>query len=191
MMLGVIFTSLIACSVQYVAADHTHDDNGIFKGPNDVNVISTKDSKYNVHLQVIVRDSQGQLVSVSESKNSKHIPHTITDFILDNKLDKKEIVNINNTKFEKFQIIDMPTLEQRATGLYPVLSETPVQVNIETTKTSPPNITSWKVHYCANFSEIGHGFTCIPLFQALTPSVSLGQNDVVINQWTVLRAIGE
>mgnify|MGYP001319510746 CR=1 FL=1 len=27
-MLGVIFTSLIACSVQYVAADHTHDDNG-------------------------------------------------------------------------------------------------------------------------------------------------------------------
>ena len=67
-----------------------------------------------------------------------------------------EIVNINNAKFEKFQIIDMPTLKQSATGLYPVLSETPVQINIETAKTSPPNITSWKVHYCANFGEIGH-----------------------------------
>ena len=91
-MLGIILTSLIAGSIQYVAADHTRDDNGIFKGPNDVNVISTKDSKYNVHLLVIVRDSQGQLVSVSESKNSKYIPHAITDFILDNKLDKKEIL---------------------------------------------------------------------------------------------------
>ena len=189
-MLGIILTSLLAGSVQYVAADHTHDDNGIFKNKSEANTISTKDTKYDVHIQVVVRNIDGQLISISESKNSMHIPHTITDYILDNKVSKKEIVNINNIKYEKFQIIDTPTLEQRASGLYPVLSEIPIQINIQTEKTQPPNITRWVVHYCADFTELGHSFTCIPLFQSLTPSISLTEGDVVVNQWTILRPMG-
>ena len=95
---------------------------------------------------MVVRNIDDQLISISESKNSKYIPHTITDYILDNKVSKKEIVSINNIKYEKFQIIDKPTLEQRVSGLYPVLSEIPININIQTEKTELPNFTRWVVH---------------------------------------------
>ncbi len=184
-----IFTSLIAGSIQSVSADHTLDNNGIFKDTNDVNFVTVKDSKYQIHIQVVVRDVNDNLVSVTESKLGRYIPHSLTDFVLDNKVSEKEIVSINSVKYEKFQIIDKPTLEQRAVGLYPILAETPTEVNIQTSKTSHDWITSWKIHYCADFSEIGHDFQCIPIFQSLTNSISIGQDDVVINQWTILREL--
>ena len=92
-------------------------------------------------------------------------------------------------KYEKFQIIDVPNFSQRATGLYPILSETPMELNIQTTRTSHDWITSWKIHYCADFTDLGHEFKCIPLFNSLTSSVSIAMDDIVTNQWTILRVL--
>ena len=54
-----IFIVLITGFVQYVIAD-----DATLIG---VDIIPTKDSELQVHLQVVIRDSQGQLVSVTES----------------------------------------------------------------------------------------------------------------------------
>ena len=44
-LLSVIFVTLIVGSIQSVYADHTLDNNGIFKDTNDVNFLTIKDSK--------------------------------------------------------------------------------------------------------------------------------------------------
>ena len=97
--------------------------------------------------------------------------------------------DIGNMKYEKFQIIDVQNFSQRATGLYPILSETPMELNIQTTRTNHDWITSWKIHYCADFTDLGHEFKCIPLFNSLTSSVSIAMDDIVTNQWTILRVL--
>jgi hypothetical protein len=184
-----IFTSLIAGSIQSVSADHTLGPNGIFKTADEVNFVTITESEYKLHLQVVVRDADGKLISISESKSGYYIPHSLTDFVLDNKVGVKEIISIGNMKYEKFQIIDVPNFSQRATGLYPILSETPMELNIQTTRTSHDWITSWKIHYCADFTDLGHEFKCIPLFNSLTSSVSIAMDDIVTNQWTILRVL--
>ena len=78
-LLSIVFVALIACSVQSVTADHLESGDGIFIDENRVNLVSTKDSKYQVHLQVEVRNAQGQLISVSESVRGWYLLHEITD----------------------------------------------------------------------------------------------------------------
>ena len=93
LLLGVIFVTLIAGSVQSVTADH------LFEDENVVNHVSTKDSKYQIHVQVQVRNEQGQLVSISEGTHGKYIPLEITDYVFNEKLGKKEIVTVDNIKY--------------------------------------------------------------------------------------------
>ena len=57
-----IFIVLITSFVQSIIAD-----DATLIG---VDIIPTKDSELQVHLQVVIRDSQGQLVSVTESTSS-------------------------------------------------------------------------------------------------------------------------
>ncbi len=64
LLLGVFFVTLIAGSTQSVTADHLEPDQGIYKDENSVNHASTKDSKYQIYIQVQVRNEQGQLVPV-------------------------------------------------------------------------------------------------------------------------------
>ena len=48
----------------------------------------------------------------------------------------------------------------------------------------------WKIHYCADFSNIGHdGLQCIPVFQVLIPTITLEPSDVIIHHWTILREL--
>jgi len=48
----------------------------------------------------------------------------------------------------------------------------------------------WKIHYCADFASIGHdGLQCIPIFQALVPTITLEATDVITQQWTILREL--
>ena len=47
--------------------------------------------------------------------------------------------------------------------------------------------TVWKIHYCATFE--GHGFSCIPIFQDLVPTMTLEQSNIVTQQWTILRIL--
>ena len=66
-LLSIIFVVLITGSIQSVTADHSEPGQGIFKGKYEVNFIPDRDSNYQVHLLVEIRNAQNQLVSISEA----------------------------------------------------------------------------------------------------------------------------
>ena len=190
---SVIFTILIGCSTQSVIADHSEPGDGIYKDYGDVNIVTTKDSKWQVNLQTILRTGDGQLINVTESTaNAAYIPHRITDHVFDTLMGEKEIITIDNTKYEKVQYTYTPTLEHRFMGLYPIFSE---HYNLEFKSTPEAreqmhkhkDYSMWKIHYCATFE--GHGFSCIQVFQDLVPTMTLEQHDVITHQWTILRIL--
>ena len=101
---SIIFTTLIIGSIQYVSADHLLlDGKGIFKNEDTANKSSTKDSKYQLHVQVVVRNAGGQLISIAEANYGVFIPHEITDHTFNEKLGEREIITIDNIKYEKIQ----------------------------------------------------------------------------------------
>ena len=170
-LLGTIFVLLLADSTESVAADHLEPGEGIWKDENSVNLVTTKDSKYQVHLQVEVRNAQGQLISISETTNVNHIPHEITDNTFDTMLGKKEIITIDNVKYEKIQYTGTLDIEQL----------------LPPSKKPSHFIGNWVISLCKVFDK--HGYTCIAPWQANSSFVSLEEDDVVKNRWTVLRII--
>jgi len=192
-LLSVILVVLIGCFTQSVIADHSEPGDRIYKDASDVNLAITQDSKWKVNLQIILRTGDGQLINVTESTtNAAFIPHRITDHVFDTLMGEKEIITIDNTKYEKVQYTFTPTLEHRFMGLYPIFSE---HYNLEFESTPEAreqmhmqkDYSMWKIHYCATFE--GHGFSCIPVFQDLVPTMTLEQNDVITHQWTILRIL--
>ena len=170
--------TLIIGSIQYASADHSLGGNGIFMDENNVNLATTKDSKFLIHLQIIVRDGQGQLVSVTEATHGFYIPHRVTDQVFDEFLSEKEIVNIDKIRYERGQLVQTA----------------PVQ-DYTFKKTFEDMQSYWGIEYClstANWDEKHgdeRGITCIPVFQTTTPHVSLGEDDVFTQHWTILREI--
>ena len=163
LLLGVIFVTLIAGSVQSVTADH------LFEDENVVNYVSTKDSKYQIHVQVQVRNEQGQLVSISEGTPGKYIPLEITDYVFNEKLGKKEIVTVDNIKYEKVQYtntIDIKQLEH-------------------TFDLTSAFLASLWVNFCGEIG--GHGSSCIPIFGVSLSVGVISETDVITNHWTILR----
>jgi len=193
-LLSVIFVTLIAGSVQSIAADHLEPGQGIFVDDAEVNLATTVDSNYRVYLQVVIRNGDGQLINVTESTaNGAYIPHKITDRVFDTLMGEKEIITIDNIKYEKVQYIFSPTLEQRFLGLYPIFSAITLEFISEPGPQSiklyeeSQDYSIWKIHYCAEFE--GHGLHCIPIFQVLVPTMTLEPSDVVTHQWTILREL--
>ena len=194
-LLGVIFVALIACSIQSISADHELGE-GIFVNKSEVNLVTTHDSDYQVYLQAVLRNGDGQLINVTENtKTGAYIPHAISDYVFDTLMSEKEIVTIDNIKYEKAQYTFSPTLEQRWMGMYPIFEEIRIKFNFEGDALVQLNkqnkdYSLWKIHYCADFSSIGHdGLQCIPIFQVLVPTITLEPGDVVTHQWTILRAM--
>ena len=190
---SVIFTILIGCSTQSVIADHLEPGEGIYKDYGDVNIVTTQDSEWRVNLQTILRTGDGQLINVTESTaNAAFIPHQITDHVFDTLMGEKEIVTIDNTKYEKVQYTFTPTLEHRFMGFYPIFSEN-YDLEFESTPEArekmreQKDFSMWKIHYCATFE--GHGFSCIPIFQDLVPTMTLETSDVITQKWTILRIL--
>ena len=62
------------------------------------------DSEYIMHIQVEVRNAQGQLVSVTESIFGNHVHHEIPDHVFDSIVAQKEIVAIDGIEYEKIQL---------------------------------------------------------------------------------------
>ena len=171
--------TLIIGSIQYASADHSlAGDTGIFKDANNVNTASTIDSKWLIHLQVVVRDAQDQLVSVTEMTHGSYIPHEISDFIFDEYLGEKKIVNINKIKYQKAQKI---------------LAENAQQFSFP--KSYHDTLSYWGLEYCIsteNWVEKHgdeRGISCVPIFQTITPHVALEENDTFTLYWTILREI--
>ncbi len=92
---SVIIITLIVTSAQDVLA--THDLEEIFKRT------PIKNSEYHFHLQMIYRNADGGLISVTEATNGHYIPHDVTDDAFDTLFGKKEIVVVDNIKYEKVQ----------------------------------------------------------------------------------------
>ena len=170
-LLSTIFITLITGSAQYVTADHLELGEGIFKDENSVNLVSTKDSKYQVHLQVEVRNAQGQLISISETSHVNHIPHKITDNTFNTMLGKKEIITIDNVKYEKVQYVGTLDIEQL----------------LPPSKRPSHFIGNWVISLCQVFDK--HGYDCVAPWQANSSFVSLEEDDIVRNYWTILRII--
>ena len=191
-LLGAIFVALIACSIQSISADHESDE-GIFKDKSEVNLVTTQDSDYQVYLQAVLRNGDGQLINVTENtKTAAYIPHEIADYVFDTLMGEKEIVTIDNIKYEKAQYTFSPTLEQRWIGMYPIFEEIPIKIKVEGGKILNvyKDHSLWKMHYCADFSNIGHdGLQCIPVFQVLIPTITLEPSDVITHHWTILREL--
>ena len=193
LLLSVIFVTLIAGSVQSISADHLEQDQGIFVDDAEVNLATTEDSNYQVYLQMILRNGDGQLINVTESTaNGSFIPHKITDHVFDTLMGEKEIITIDNIKYEKVQYIFNPTLEQRFLGFYPIFSEITIEFEFKQGAVAEMNkkikdYSIWKIHYCADFKD--HGYHCVPIFQVLVPNMTLEPSDVVTHQWTILREL--
>jgi len=193
-LLGTIFVALIAGSIQLVSADHESNE-GIFKDKSEVNLVTTQDSDYQVYLLTILRNGDGQLINVTENtKTAAYIPHEIADYVFDTLMGEKEIIVIDNLKYEKVQYTFSPTLEQRWMGMYPISEQIKINIEMEgdalvqiNEKTKDYSL--WKIHYCADFANIGHhdGLQCIPVFQVLIPTITLEPTDVITQQWTILR----
>ena len=194
-LLGVIFVTLISGSIQSIYADHLEPDQGIFSSEDEIEFVTTEDSNYKIYLQAVLRNGDGQLISVVESTvYGTIIPHKITDHVFDTLMGEKEIITIDNIKYEKVQYIFNPTLEHRWLNFYPIFSER--TLNYETTVDPAEKMNKetidhsvWKIDYCADFSTIGHGFECIPIFQDPVPTMTIEPSDVVTHHWTVLREL--
>ena len=193
LLLSVILVTLIAGSVQSIAADHLEPGQGIFVDDAEANLATTEDSNYQVYLQMVLRNGDDQLINVTESTaNCAYIPHKITDTVFDTLMGKKEIITIDNIKYEKVQYIFNPTLEHRWTGFYPIFSEITIEFEFKQGAVAEMNkkikdYSIWKIHYCAVFKD--HGYHCVPIFQVLVPNMTLEPSDVVTHQWTILREL--
>ena len=194
LLLGGIFIVLMADSIQSISADHTEPGIGIFQDEWLVTLIETQNTNYLVYLQIQVRNGDGQLINVTEStKSGAYIPHELTDHVFDTLMGQKEIVVINNIKYEKVQYTYTPPLEFRAVLLYPIFSEIDFSLEIgaeQTAKMHSKNqeYAHWKIDYCATFGG-SHGTSCVPIFQVLVPNMTVEPDDTVTQYWTILRQI--
>ena len=192
-LLSAIFVALIACSIQSISADHLEPGQGIFKDVGAVELVTTQGTNYQVYLQTILRNGDDQLINITENtKTGAYIPHKITDYVFDTLMGKKEIVTIDDIKYEKVQYTFSPTLKQRWMGIYPIFDEIPIEYVVEgdalaQMKEDIMDHYRWVIHYCAIFK--GHEYTCIPVFQSFTVVELVTHTDVITHQWTILRVL--
>ena len=199
-LLSIIFVVLITSSIQSVTADHLEPGKGIFKDKEAVELTKVEDSNYRVYLQTVLRNGDGELVGVMHGSvgglQGWVIHHKVTDHVFDTLMGEKEIVTIDNIKYEKVQYTFSPTLEQRWMGMYPISEQININIKVEgaalvqiNKKTKGSSL--WKIHYCADFADIGHhdGLQCIPVFQVLVPTMTLEPTDVITQHWTILREL--
>ena len=158
MMLISIFTTLVTGSIQDVLAEDITD---MFEP------IPIRNSEYQFHLQAVLRDTDGILISVTESTNGYYISHEITDESFDKCFGantcKKEIVIIDNKKYEKVQFTDKFSLESRSTLMFFIIAKLSVIDGNEIIMIDAP------------------------IFQAFVPLVYLEENNVIYAQWTIFR----
>ena len=197
-LLSIIFVALIIGSIQSVTADHSDRDKGLFKDENNTEIARTDDTNYLVYLQTVLRNADGQLIGVMNGPvDGLHgwvIPHKVTDHVFDTLMGEKEIVTIDNIKYEKVQYTFTPTLEQRTVDHFPIFEEIPIEFELNkdafvAMKEDIRDYHRWKIHYCATFFELGHPYTCISVFQSFNVVHHVEPTDVVTHQWTILRVL--
>ena len=170
-LLTTIFVALLACSIQSISADHLESGEGIFKDESHVNMISAKDSKYQVHVQAIARNTEGQLIAITESTNGVYIPHKITDDSFDTLLGEKKVVIIDGIKYEKVQLSDS-FKTRNSPSLLPIMVSG-----------------LWQIQICDELVSGQIGNPCANIFQVRTNQLVLDEDDSITVSWTILRAM--
>ena len=150
-------------SIQLISADHLEPGLGIFKNEKEINTISTEYSKYQIYVTVEIRNVQGELISITEATRGIHIAHEITDYTFNEKLGEKEIITIDNIKYEKHQFMVSHDFPEDIVKLK----------------------TKWTFPICGEIG--GHSDVCVPVFQVNTDAVYIEEDDNAKNYWTVLR----
>ena len=150
--------ALIAGSIQDVIADESDDE---------YKQITLKDSEYQVHLQVIVRDTIGELVSVTEATSGHYIPAEITEQAFNScfgqSICQKEIVIIDNKKYEKVPFAQKYNMDS-----------------------SFPQMTI-KIRAAVQTDENSVG--AIDLFSILVPVIYTAVGDEISTQWSIVREL--
>jgi len=162
--LVIIFVIFLTSSAPSIAEDF-----------NENNVEIIEDSKYEIFLHVITRNANGELISVTETLPCKsgrncaeYMPHEITDYAFDTSLGKKEIIIIDNIKYEKVQFAD--TFRQ-----------------VESSNMNEHELAArWAVEVCGNLIE-KYGFECATIFQSRNATTYLEIDDITTTNWTVLK----
>ena len=151
-----IFTALIVGSVQPVLADDITD---LFKP------VPIKNSEYQFHLQVVLRDVDGRLISVTEATNGYYVPHDVTDEAFDHNFGEKEIVTVDNIMYEKVQFTEKYSLDLPEKLMFFIPAVIEVSYGLETVI-----VDSY-------------------IFQAFVPLVYLEEDNVINTQWTIFRKL--
>ena len=176
LLLGAIFVALIAGSIQSISADDLKPKQvfsknekliNFSKDAKQVSFSSTKDSKYLIHLQAIVRNAQGQLISVTETSDGKYFVHELTDTVFDKLADKKEIVIIDNMKYQKIHV----------TQINDVQDWTLEGIRYDDIHTA------WYIMFSLGQDKWVYAFF------ASTSNLSVEEDDVVTIHWTILREL--
>ena len=193
-LLGMIIMGLFVISTQSISAEQDIPIKGLFVNPGEVELVTTEGTNYQIYLQVVIRNADGQLINVTESTaHGSFIPHMISDHVFDTLMSEKEIITIDSIEYEKGQWWFSPSLEQRFIGLYPIFSEITLNFVSEpgddTKKMygSKKDFSIWKIHYCAEWENFG--YSCIPVYQVLVPNMTLEPTDTIEQQWTILRQL--
>jgi hypothetical protein len=173
----IIIFILVICYIPSVDADQTATS----YGPE-----YTSDKEYEVHVQIVIRDKNNQLVAVAESTSVEHfqtylpngdqVPQWI-DMTFDRILmENYQSVIINDEKYEKVQFSLSSLYEKYRLDHFshiPTGTELPVSDQF--------------LKLC-NVLQV-HGHTCITSFVAKAPMYFLQEDYVMTQQWTLLRII--
>ena len=171
LMLSTIIITLIVGSAQVATAEK-------------FNVDLAGLERYEVYLQSVVRDAQGQLLSVSEStvgwvlitsfSDGVQIPGLLDTLVDNNIIAEKKIITIDNVKYEKIQFQTEKVVDHR------------MLTSLGTAKVGMSSGTLWK--FCGDFKG-EYGYQCVPTFKAKTPQIHIAEGNVLTDQWTILRVM--
>ena len=181
--LGVIFVTLITSSVLSIAADDPAGNNVVSEDADKLNVVPTEDLKYEIYLHVLVRNAHDELISVAETlpcqftNCSDYLAHEVTDYAFDTALGKKEIITIDNIKYEKVQFSDSSEQTMTSLTLYN-------QYMFDNYLRVPA--WEWVIEVCGEPIK-KYGVECTHVFWSRTSIVWLEPGDTTIANWTILR----
>ena len=183
-LLGFIFVALITSYIPFSAGDASADTMVVSEDKDKLNNIPTHDSNYKIYLHVLIRNAQGELIGIADTgeksrlvSGPQYLPHEITDEIFDMLNVKKEIITVDNIKYEKIQISD--SYEQTMT------TTTYFNQNLFEMNDREPSAI-WMLTVCGELVQ-KLGYDCVNIFQCYTSVVYLEVGDIITSNWTILR----
>ena len=185
----IIFLTLITNSAQSTAVDDSGGNEMVSEDVDKLNAVPTKDSKYKIYLNTVVRNTQGELISVAEGSWCKlfeidcsvHMHPEITDYAFDTLLGEKEIITIDNIMYEKVQF----STWSEYTWLFDTSDRKQVVVWEFYDHTSFANTAF--VEVCGEVMLQSTGYECNKIFYSRASFVYFESGDVATTNWTILR----